>query len=65
MSCRQGTVILLSNLLSEDRVHCCFVHVSNAFMVVWLMIEEYIFATLEVSVTTSITKIAEATFAAH
>ena len=34
-------------------------------LVEWLMIKQYIFATLEFPMTTSITKIAEATFAVH
>lgn len=55
-------MILLSNLLSEDRTASWLV-LCQLLLVVWLMIKQYIFATLEFSMTTSITKIAEATSA--
>lgn len=88
-----GTVILLSNLLSEDlavllsaaavlvigcwafslmlmrvymyndfsKVHTYFaVHLTELHGVVWPMIKVKIFATLEFTMTTQITKIAEA-----
>lgn len=81
-------MILLSNLLSEDRTgllfglcNCCmqnfgldfdalnvlklpvrFMYVSMSILLSWLMITQCIFATLEVPMTTSITKIAEAMY---
>ena len=56
-------MILLSNLLSEDRTGSPLVlHVSILMMMMWLMMKQHIFATLEISMTTSITKITEATF---
>lgn len=58
-----GTVILLSNLLSEDRTGVLLVVHLSFLLVVWLMIKYTIFATLEFTMTTFITKIDEATFA--
>lgn len=55
-------MILLSNLLSEDRTGSLLVLHLSILMVMWLMIKQHIFATLEFSMTTSITKITEATF---